>query len=84
MGGEIAKTPQKAIKSVPKQIDLVNQQPDPVAETVVPEPVPVTDSEQTVTVTVFYQQPDQSHQTSPKQTSISAPTPTQPETQNTP
>ena len=28
MGGEIAKTPQKAIKSVPKQIDLVNQQPE--------------------------------------------------------
>jgi len=45
LGGEIAKTPQKATKSVSKQIDLVNQQPEPVAETVVPEPVPVTDSE---------------------------------------
>jgi len=29
-------------------------------------------------------QPEQSHQTSPKQTSISTPTPTQPETQNSP
>jgi len=65
---------------VPKQIDLVNQQSEPVAETVVPEPVPVTDSEQTVTVTVS----EQSHQISPKQTSISTPTPTQPETQNSP
>jgi len=45
LGGEIAKTPQKATKSVSKQIDLVNQQPEPVAETIVPEPVPVTDSE---------------------------------------
>jgi len=27
LGGEITKTPQKATKSVPKQIDLVNQQP---------------------------------------------------------
>ena len=54
LGGEIAKTPQKATKLVPKQIDLVNQQPE------------------------------QSHQTFPKQTFISTPTPTQPETQNTP
>ena len=68
LGGEIAKTPQKAI-------------PEPVAETIVPEPVPVTDSEQTVTVTIseLNQQPEQSHQTSPKQTFISTPTPTQPE-----
>jgi len=84
LGGEIAKTPQKATKSVPKQIDLVKQQPEPVAETVVPEPVPVTDSEQTVTVTVSEHQPEQSHQKSPKQTSISTPTSTQPETQNSP
>jgi len=57
--------------------------PEPVAETVVPEPIPVTDSEQTVTVTAseLNQQPEQSHQPSPKQTSISTPTPTQPETQ---
>jgi len=45
LGGEITKTPEKATKSVPQQIDLVNQQPEPVAETVVPEPVPVTDPE---------------------------------------
>jgi len=29
LGGEITKTPQKATKSVPKKIDLVNQQPKP-------------------------------------------------------
>jgi len=38
----------------------------------------------TVTVSELNQQPEQSHQTSPKQTSISTPTPTQPETQNSP
>ena len=60
--------------------------PEPVAETVVPEPVQVTDSEQTVTVTVseLNQQPEQSHQPLPKQTTISTPTSTQPETQNSP
>ena len=58
--------------------------PEHVAETVVPEPVQVIESEQTVTVTVSEQQPEQSHQTTPKQTSISTPTPTQPETQNSP
>ena len=51
LGGDITKTPEKAAKSVPQQIELVNQ-PELVAETVVPEPVHVTDSEQTVTVTV--------------------------------
>jgi len=51
LGGEITKTPEKATKSVPQQIELVNQ-PEPVAETAVPEPVHVVDSEQTVTVTV--------------------------------
>jgi len=66
LGGEIAKTPQKAV-------------PEPGAVTVVSEPVQVTNSEQTVIVTVSEQQPEQSHQTSPKQTSISTPTPTQPE-----
>ena len=73
MGGEIAKTPQKTT-------------PKPVAETVVPEPVPATDSEQTMTVTAseLNQQPEQSHQPSPKQTTISTPTPAQPETQNSP
>ena len=73
MGGEISKTPQKAV-------------PEPVAETVVPESVQVTDSEQTVTVTASelnHQQPEQ-YQTSPKQTTISTPTQTQPETQNSP
>jgi len=68
-GGEIAKTPQKAV-------------PEPIAETVVPEPVPVTDSKQTVTVIVSEQQPEQSHQPLPKQTTISTPTSTQPDTQN--
>jgi len=60
--------------------------PEPVAETVVPEPVPVTDPEQTVTVTAseLNQQPEQSHQPSPKQTTISTQTPTQPEKQNSP
>jgi len=51
LGGEITKTPEKATKSVPQQIESVNQ-PEPVAETAVPEHVQVTDSEQTVTVTV--------------------------------
>ena len=55
LGGEITKTPQKATKLVPKQIDLVNQP-----------------------------QPKQTHQTTPKQTSISTPTPTQTQTQNSP
>jgi len=45
LGGKITKTPQKATKSVPKKIDLANQQ-------------------------------QQTPQTTPKQTSISAPTPT--------
>jgi len=49
LGGEITKTPEKATKSVPQQIELVNQQPE------------------------------QSHQPSPKQTIISTQTPTQPE-----
>jgi len=86
LGGEITKTPEKATKSVPQQIDLVNQ-PEPVAETVVLEPVQVTDSEQTVTVTVSepnQQQPEQPHQPSPNQTTISTPTPTQLETQSSP
>jgi len=73
LGGEITKTPEKATKSVPQQIELVNQ-PEPVAETVVPEPIQVTDSEQTVTVTV----------SKPNQTTISTPTPTQPENQHSP
>ena len=54
LGGEITKTPQKATKSVPKHIDLANQQPK------------------------------QTQQTSPNQTSTSIPTPTQIQTQNTP
>jgi len=86
LGGEITKTPQKATKSVPKKIDLANQQqqtpqttpkqtststptptqpqtqntpqkaiPEPVVETVVPEFVQVTESEQTVAITVSEQ-----------------------------
>jgi len=54
LGGEITKTPEKATKSVPQQIDLVNQQPE------------------------------QPHQPSHKQTTISTPTQTQPEKQNSP
>jgi len=85
LGGEITKTPQKATKSVPKQIYLANQQPkqipqttpkqtststptptqtqtqntpqkaisEPVVETIVPESVQVTESEQIVAITVF-------------------------------
>jgi len=78
------KTPEKATKSIPQQIDVVNQ-PEPVAETAVPEPVHASDSEQTVTVTVFepnQQQLEQPHQPSPNQTTIYTPTPTQPENQN--
>jgi len=79
LGGEITKTPQKATKSVPKKIDLANQQQhthqttpkqtsistptqtqntpqkailEPVVETVVPKSVQVTESEQTVAITV--------------------------------
>ena len=37
-----------------------------------------------MTVTVSEQQPEQSHQPLPKQTTISTPTSTQPETQNSP
>jgi len=33
LGGEITKTPEKATKSVPQQIELVNQQPEPVSKT---------------------------------------------------
>ena len=44
------KTLEKATKSVPQKIELVNQ-PEPVAETAVPESVQFIDSEQTVTVT---------------------------------
>ena len=73
LGGEIAKTPQKAVL-------------EHVAETAVPESVQITESEQTVTVTAskLNQQQQQSHQTTPEQTSTSTPTPTQPETQNSP
>jgi len=86
LGGEITKTPEKATKSIPQQIELVNQ-PEPVAETAVPESVHVTDSEQTVTVTESepnQQQPEQLPQPSPNQTNISTPTPNQPENQNSP
>jgi len=82
----ITKTLEKATKSVPQQIELVNQ-PEPVAETAVPEPVHVADSEQTVTVTVSepnQQQPEQPLQPSPKQTIITTPTQTQPENQHSP
>jgi len=81
LGGEITKTPEKATKSVPQQIELVNQ-PEPVAETAVPEPVQVTDSEQTVIVTVS--EPNQQQPEQPHQTTIPTPTQTQPEKQSSP
>ena len=80
------KTPEKATKSVPQQIELVNQ-PEPIAETVVPESVHVTDFEQTITVTESepnQRQPEQPHQPSPNQTTISTPTSNQPENQHSP
>jgi len=86
LGGEITKTPEKATKSVPQKIELVNQ-PEPVAETAVPESVQVIDSEQTVTVTESepnQQQPEQPHQSSPNQTNISTPTSNQLENQYSP
>jgi len=86
LGGEITKTPKKATKSVPQKIELVNQ-PDPVAETAVPESVQVIESEQTVRVTESepnQQQPEQPHQPSPNQTTISTPTSNQPENQHSP
>jgi len=86
LGGEITKTPEKTTKSVPQKIELVNQ-PEPVAETAVPESVQVIDSEQTVTATESepnQQQPEQPHQPSPNQTNISTPTSNQPENQHSP
>jgi len=86
LGGEITKTPEKATKSVPQKIELVNQ-PEPVAETAVYESVQVIDSEQTVIVTESepnQQQPEQPHQSSPNQTTISTPTLNQPENQHSP
>jgi len=68
LSGEITKTPEKATKSISQQTDSVNQQPEPVVETVVPEFVQVTDSEQTATLTVSepnQQQPEQPPQPSP-------------------
>jgi len=44
LGGEITKTPEKATKSIPQKIELVNQS-EPVAETAVPESVQVVDSD---------------------------------------
>jgi len=57
---------------------------EPVAETVAPESVQVTESESPMIVTVYElnQQQQQTHQTTPKQTSTSTPTPTQTQTQN--
>ena len=79
-------TPEKTTKSVPQKIELVNQ-PEPVAETAVPESVQVIDSEQTVIVTEYepnQQQPEQPHQPAPNQTIISTQTSNLPENQHTP
>jgi len=58
--------------------------PEPVAETVVPESVQVTESESHVTVTVSEPSKQQTHQTTPKQTSTSTPTQTQTQTSSSP
>jgi len=82
----ITKTPEKATKSIPQKIELVHQS-EPVTETAAPESVQVTASEQTVTVTeseLNTQQPQQPHQPSSKQITISTPTSTQPEKQRSP
>jgi len=50
LGGEITKTPQKATKSVPKKIDLVNQQPPKPSHQTNPEPTPT--QTQTLTSTL--------------------------------
>jgi len=66
---------------IPLQMILL----EPVAETVAPESVQVTESESPVTVTVSGpNQQQQIQQTTPKKTSTSTPTPTQTQTQNTP
>jgi len=49
LGGEITKTPQKVIKSVPKKIDLVNQQPPKPSHQTNPEPSPSPTQTQTHT-----------------------------------
>jgi len=82
----ITKTPEKATKSVPQKIELVHQL-EPVVETAVPESVQVIDSEQTVTITESesnQQQPEQPHQPSPNQITISTPTSNLPENQLSP
>jgi len=54
LGGEITKTPQKAIKSVPEKTDLVNQQqPQPIHQTI-PEPSSTQTQTQTQTSTHNY------------------------------
>ena len=71
----IIKTPEKATKSIPQQIELVNH-PKPVVETVVPESVLVADSEQIVTVTESepnQQQLEQPHPPSTNQTTTPTP-----------
>ena len=81
-------TPQTSPEETPSPNYFIPLQmilPEPVAETVAPESVQVTDSESPVTVTVSEpKQPKQTHQTTPKQTSTSTPTPTQTQTQNSP
>jgi len=80
-------TPQPSPEETPSPNYFITLQmilPEPVAETVTPESVQVTESESPMTVTVSepHQQPKQTHQTTPKQ--ISTPTPTQTQTQNSP
>jgi len=51
LGGEITKTPQKATKSVPKKIDLVNQQPPQPTHQTNPEPTQTQTQNHTPTQT---------------------------------
>jgi len=51
LGGEITKTPQKATKSVPKKIDLVNQQPPQLTHQTIPEPSSIQTQTKTPTQT---------------------------------
>jgi len=72
-------TPQTSPEETPSPNYFIPLQmilPEPVAETMVPESVQVTESESPVTVTVSESIQKQTHQTTPKQTSTSTPTQT--------
>jgi len=58
LGGEITKTPQKATKSVPKKIDLVNQQPPKPTHQTHPEPSPTQTQTHTSNLQMTIPEPD--------------------------